>query len=146
MDNATFNDIAEHQLDICKQMLVKKGKEYATDQEDRLWNFKQAADLQDTTPMKALGGMMAKHTVSIYDMIREESNCLPAWIEKITDHINYLILLKAIVEENYVDHKEALSKEEAIREEISQELNIKALREKLLNDQHEIKHTPTINL
>lgn len=47
---------------------------------------------------------MAKHTVSIYDMARsDDSFSLEKWDEKITDHINYLILLRAVVvEENEV--------------------------------------------
>lgn len=50
---------------------------------------------------------MAKHTVSIYDMSRaNEAFPLELWDEKITDHINYLILLRALlVEEDEEDAK-----------------------------------------
>lgn len=53
---------------------------------------------------------MAKHTVSIYDMARsEETFPLEKWDEKITDHINYLILLRAVVvEENEADARAKL--------------------------------------
>jgi hypothetical protein len=85
-------------------VLGSKGNEYAT--EDRLHNFKVAAELQSETPQESLGGMMAKHTVSIYDMIRSPQTFTRAqWDEKITDHINYLILLRAIVEEE-ISNKE----------------------------------------
>lgn len=51
----------------------------------------------------ALGGMMAKHTVSVYDLIRMEEAGAKVkkelWMEKIIDHINYLILLWAMVRE-----------------------------------------------
>ena len=44
--------------------------------------------------------MMAKHTVSVYDMCNIGDNYpLELWSEKITDSINYLILLRALVEE-----------------------------------------------
>ena len=61
-----FDKIVEAQLDICRTVLTHKAKEYAT--EDRLHNFKVASEIQRITPVSALAGMMAKHTVSIYDM------------------------------------------------------------------------------
>jgi len=99
-----FDQIIENQLDICKNVLCRKANEYATN--DRLHNFKQAASMQCCHPINALGGMMAKHTISIYDMIAAtekagSADLYPAglWEEKITDHINYLLLLKALVSE-----------------------------------------------
>ena len=45
--------------------------------------------------------MMNKHTISIHDYIedyeREEDHSLEEWDEKILDHINYLILLRALI-------------------------------------------------
>jgi hypothetical protein len=98
METNVFDEIVKKQLNACKKVLIRKAQEYAT--EDRLHNFKIASRLQELTPQQALAGMMAKHTVSIYDMCNSKV-CLPMhiWDEKITDHINYLILLKAIVEE-----------------------------------------------
>lgn len=45
--------------------------------------------------------MMAKHIVSLYDMCYadRETFDMDTWDEKITDSLNYLFLLKAIVEE-----------------------------------------------
>lgn len=47
--------------------------------------------------------MMAKHIVSLYDMCFAEgiSYSLDTWNEKITDSLNYLFLLKAIVKEEH---------------------------------------------
>lgn len=101
MNNDDFNEVLENQLQRCKNVLSVKGKEYADDV-DRLRNFKQAAHLKSETPLEALGGMMSKHTVSIYDMIHAsegEEFTLEQWSEKITDHINYLILGRALVVE-----------------------------------------------
>lgn len=50
---------------------------------------------------QAISGMMAKHTVSIYDMVESGKPFeLAQWDEKITDHICYLILLRAALVEN----------------------------------------------
>jgi hypothetical protein len=98
MKNEQFNKIVSEQLERCTNILCSKAKEYAT--EDRLHNFKVAAALQGLTPRQALAGMMAKHSVSIYDMATStEQFSMAMWEEKITDHMNYLLLLKAIIEE-----------------------------------------------
>ena len=45
--------------------------------------------------------MMAKHTVSVYDMCESgEQYPVELWQEKITDSINYLLLLNAMVRED----------------------------------------------
>lgn len=95
-----FNAIFQEQFAVCGETLGVKASEYASDS-DRLHNFRKAAALEDTTPRKALGGMMAKHTVSVYDLINhaEVDTPMAVWDEKITDHINYLILLRAILVE-----------------------------------------------
>ncbi len=67
---------------------------------DRLAHFKKAAAITGTTPKEALLGMLAKHLVSVSDMCTDGGTySLDRWDEKITDSINYLILLRAIVEE-----------------------------------------------
>lgn len=98
MTTEVFNELIEKELETCRNVLVKKAGEYAT--EDRLHNFKVAAAVQGISPMEALAGMMAKHTVSVYDMASTNSDApLGLWNEKITDHINYLLLLWAMVNE-----------------------------------------------
>lgn len=102
MKTPEFNDIITAMLDHCTDTLIHKAKEYATD--DRLHNFKQAAHLQGITPMQALGGMMAKHTVSVYDMIASgKAYRADLWDEKIGDSINYLLLLRAMVRDEEAD-------------------------------------------
>ena len=98
MNIEVFDELLEEQMERSRSVLCSKGKEYAT--EDRLHNFKVAAALEGKTPEQALAGMMAKHTVSIYDMCESREHYPTAtWEEKITDHINYLLLLNAIVRE-----------------------------------------------
>ena len=102
MNTKDFNKIIHEQIERCTSTLCKKADEYAT--EDRLHNFKVAAGIQNCLPTTALGGMMAKHTVSVYDMLRglEEGKSYPLelWDEKIGDSINYLLLLAAAVRED----------------------------------------------
>ena len=104
MDNKKvepFNQIIEHQIKLCLEVLINKAQEYVEDH-DRLHNFRVAAELQDVSVPQALAGMMAKHTVSVYDLCREygvQPFDYELWEEKITDHINYLLLLKAAIKE-----------------------------------------------
>lgn len=101
MQAEDFNQVVEYQLNKCMELLGVKSLEYAT--EDRLHNFKVAANLEGIPIRQALAGMMAKHTVSIYDMCRDENAfTLHIWEEKITDHINYLLLLRAVLEEEAI--------------------------------------------
>ena len=95
MNDAKFKEVINSQIDRCLDVLDKKSFEYAEDG-DRLHNFKVAASLQECSVQQALSGMMAKHTISIYDLCRSNSEVSKElWDEKITDSINYLLLLKA---------------------------------------------------
>ena len=98
MDVKTFAEIFEEQFAQSDSMLNSKRKEYAGEKVDVLHNFRKAAHLEGTTLREALAGVMVKHTVSLYDMMHEDHlRPMEVWDEKITDHLNYLILLKAIV-------------------------------------------------
>jgi len=116
MTTSEFNRYLQDAIDRIQAVLCKKAVEYAS--EDRLHNFKIAAGLQQCTPERALGGMLAKHTVSIYDMLNKQNNHfqypLEQWSEKITDHLNYLILLWALVNERH-----QLKQEETTNADIS---------------------------
>ena len=97
MKQEEFVETIESQLEFCKDLLFMKNGDY-NEGEDKLHNFKAAAVMQGVTTEKALAGMMAKHTMSIFDMCSsDEDYSMRVWDEKITDHINYLLLLKAVV-------------------------------------------------
>lgn len=102
MTQAEFELVFEQQIKHCSDTLHNKKKEYTGNNPDRLSAFKTAASLQDCSPEQALAGMMSKHIVSIYDMCYSDNKTfsLKKWDEKITDTLNYLFLLKAIVKEN----------------------------------------------
>ena len=98
MKQDQFNEIIEKQLETIKNTLLVKSKEYST--EDKLHNFRTSALMQQCTMEQALAGMLSKHTVSIYDMIKSDGHYdIEKWDEKINDHIVYLLLLRVIVEE-----------------------------------------------
>ena len=79
--------------------LTGKANEYAR-KDDMFHNFKVAAVMQGITKEEALRGMMAKHIVSINDMIPNAQHyTLEAWQEKIGDAINYMLILSAMVKE-----------------------------------------------
>lgn len=97
MTQKKFEEIVEGQLDICRHLLVVKGKEYSLT-DDRLACFKKAASLQGETVKQALCGMLAKHVVSVYDMCMSDQEFgIEKWTEKVTDSMNYLLLLMAAV-------------------------------------------------
>jgi hypothetical protein len=80
-----------------------KNLEYSRN-EDKLHNFKVASRVLGCTPEYALLGMATKHFVSVLDIVNDinNHNRLPSegvLIEKITDSINYLVLLEALIRE-----------------------------------------------
>lgn len=105
MNNKDFTALVNEQLEYCRKLLTSKGEEYSLE-EDRLCAFKRAASLQEESPKQALCGMMTKHVISIYDMcLSDQKYTDERWTEKITDTMNYLLLLKAIVmEENHEEY------------------------------------------
>jgi hypothetical protein len=98
MIHERFNEVVDIVVGKVKDLLQSKNVEYARGG-DKLHNFKKAAGFGGTQET-ALGGMMLKHTVSIYDMIDDVAKAnnasIEKWEEKIVDHINYLILLYAM--------------------------------------------------
>ena len=105
MNQKEFNEVIGRQTDRCKSMLITKGSEYAPKAVkniavDRLAHFKKAAVVMNSTPKAALMGMLSKHLISVSDMCTDD-RVYPKeqWDEKITDSINYLLILRALVEE-----------------------------------------------
>lgn len=101
--NSPFNALIDRRIHLSKETLQKKNKEYASEN-DPFHNFKAAGRRRDQTPEQALVGMMAKHEVSVDDLV-EWAGISPERItkklidEKIGDNINYLILLEGLLKE-----------------------------------------------
>lgn len=106
MRTKDFNNIVKEQLYRCENLLITKMREYAegsdTDESvDRLAAFKKAAALQNQTPIQAAFGMLAKHLVSVSDMAASgKEYSYERWNEKITDSINYLLIIRALAWES----------------------------------------------
>lgn len=99
MTNDIFDEIVETQVMHSLDLLRKKGREYSPGG-DRLEHFKKAAALQTCSPAKAAFGMLAKHLVSLSDMVDEPlAYSTERWAEKIGDSVNYLLILSALAEE-----------------------------------------------
>ena len=105
MNNKNFETLMNEQFEICKNVLCSKSKEYDFG-DDRLHSFKVAAALLKQTPEEALLGYLTKHIMSIYDMVPEVNNfTYEKFSEKLTDSINYLLLLKALLYERKIDNE-----------------------------------------
>ena len=100
MNRKEFEAIMREQCGLCEKLMLRKSDEYTEGSEDKLIAFRRAAALLGTTPQDALIGMLTKHLVSVADMCKSGKD-YPAeqWDEKITDTINYMLLLRAIVTE-----------------------------------------------
>ena len=99
MEIKDFDVVVNDTIDRLQKIMLSKGNEYGA--VDRLHNFNTAAALAHSTPEMALRGMLAKHIVSVWDLIQDAEQGietdLDTWNEKIIDSINYLIILRAIV-------------------------------------------------
>ncbi len=103
MKTERFELLMYRRRDRIVQILGAKAKEYATG-EDRLHNFKVAARMAGVTPEEALMGMDLKHRVCIEDMVKGRIPLTREMIdEKLGDHINYMVLLEALLIERLED-------------------------------------------
>ena len=117
MTNDAFNQIVKNVMNKCGNTLIKKGKEYSADNEDRLVNFKRGAGLTGETPEKVASDYMLKHIVSIYDLIERGITDEAIWDEKCGDAINYLILIRAIIAEKNEGKTLAVPEKPAVKTE-----------------------------
>ena len=100
MTHDEFETILKERLGKIQSVLGSKAKEYAQNG-DRLYNFRLAATINETTMEKALWGMATKHLVSVMDLVEGRLSITEPMVnEKIGDMINYLILLEAVFKES----------------------------------------------
>ena len=97
--NKLVNYIVEERV---KKVMCAKSAEYARGN-NKLHNFYRAAEVDGISPIEALRGMQLKHRVSISDMLDDlmqgKHHPKELWHEKLTDTINYDILLWALLQE-----------------------------------------------
>lgn len=108
MDRKTFDRLIKDRNNKIVEILVNKGKEYSSPS-DVLHNFNRTAQIANSTPERALWGMMLKHFTSVSDMVDKIDKHIPPTQylvdEKIGDLINYLILLEALMIERIENNK-----------------------------------------
>lgn len=127
MNNTEFEKILDTRIKAIRETLAGKAKEYAS--EDRLYNFKRAAEIDQTTPENALKGMWLKHVVSVLDLISGKLELSEKTInEKLGDSINYLILLEAVLKEK-LNSQPVFIKYDGIGETLLSPENVKKMRE-----------------
>lgn len=116
MRHRKFNKLLDEIIERIRSTLVSKSAEYSTD-DDKLYNFKRSGERRRKTPEEALMGMAEKHYTSITDIVDKIETynqklglrfvARPQFLtkkkleEKITDGINYYILLEALIKERY---------------------------------------------
>lgn len=102
MTPQAFERVLTDRMAKTKALLSRKAREYA--REDRLSNFKKAAALMGGRPERACFGFLAKHLVSLADLVGDLEGGidtpLPMWDEKIGDAVAYLVLLEALLVES----------------------------------------------
>ena len=102
MNHPEFASIVENRLADCQRTLIKKNEEYSSET-NRLHNFVEAAGMTSGTPEQALWGMVAKHLVSVKDIVTAtacgEVPCREKITEKLGDVINYMLLLEGLLED-----------------------------------------------
>ena len=108
MKSTKLYEIVDNQMQHCVAVLQEKAAEYVLG-DDHLEHFKTSALMQEMTPKQALWGMAAKHITSINKMCNtskinvatgmawEKKFKSELWREKITDAMNYMLLLWALV-------------------------------------------------
>lgn len=93
-----FEAIVEHQLKSLETALTRKEIEYC--KHDILHCVRTSALLQKCSTREALAGMMAKNTISLYDMLRGKGQYVDkVWEDQINENIMDLLVLRALIEE-----------------------------------------------
>ena len=104
MNHIDFDNLVERETKRMKDVMCSKSTDYSADN-DKLFNFKLAAEVDGISPIEALRGMWLKHRTSLRQGLDEliVGKCRPEkwWVEKLTDDRNYSILLQALLVEKY---------------------------------------------
>lgn len=106
MHNNQFTEVTLGLLDECKELLIRKGEDYSTN-EDRLDSFKSAEQFTSLTQWQCWEALFFKHIQSLRTYFRSGRKQLNEDIHhRIRDSINYLILLEAMIVEEKTEDKE----------------------------------------
>lgn len=99
MTQQDFNQIVTKMLDHARDTLVKKQAEYNLS-DNRFDSFIHGAGITGWTPEQVLLGYWTKHLASIIEIINSKAQFSEELVdEKIGDAINYLLLLRGLLED-----------------------------------------------
>lgn len=104
-ENIGFKHVLKQRIELIQNLYDRKSAEYGKGL-NPFHNFDKAAEINNTSPEKALCGMLTKHLVSILDIVEATENknfaCAPEiFQEKIGDNIQYNILLEGLLMRRY---------------------------------------------
>lgn len=106
MNKNAFEEVVTGLLDECRELLIRKGGDYSPN-DDKLQNFKQAADFTSCNKWQALEIYLFKHLQAISNWFKSGRKQLNEDIKhRIRDSINYFILLEAMIVEEEQDAKD----------------------------------------
>jgi hypothetical protein len=105
MKRDELNNIITNTFDNIKSLSTNKGHEYSGEK-DALSNFKRHAETIGITPLQVWEVYAGKHYDSICTFIKDHANNIDRKLTepidgRIDDLIVYLLLLKALIQENY---------------------------------------------
>jgi len=99
MTHDEFNKLFADRFLKCRETLLSKAKQYASD-EDRLHNFYEGAILNCCTPEQYAHTLVTKQIIALRDMIVQDMFISQAVVdEKIGDIVNYYVLIEALIKE-----------------------------------------------
>lgn len=102
MKHSDFDKFLEEEIiEKIRSVLSSKSADYSKG-DDKLYNFKLAAEMDGCLPITALRGMHLKHRSSIRQGLDEilhgnKPRNFDWWLEKVIDDINYDILMLAML-------------------------------------------------
>lgn len=101
MERKTLYELIERMAKDETETLINKGEEYTCGSQDALHNFKDTSQSIGLTALQVWATFANKHWQSIMSYIRLGKEACDEPIEgRIKDLRNYLILLRALVDEN----------------------------------------------
>lgn len=100
--NERFNDCIDNRLNECKELLTVKSVEYRRNN-NPYHNFNVGAKFTGESSEKVLYGFLLKHLISLQDIVNDvNEGKLPSKeiiAAKVSDIINYMLILEALIEE-----------------------------------------------
>jgi hypothetical protein len=112
MKQETFDLLVQTRLDLIKETLLVKAKEYSRN-DDPLHNFNKSSEITGLTPEECLDGFLLKHYVSYRDMLKDSKEGKDINLnyirEKFGDILVYFILQEIQFLNKYSFKKETIS-------------------------------------